>query len=151
MGARGALAAENLEALVVHGRRDLYRDRIAHAALAGEPVALADERVSQLHLVHDRGRRDDAGDELDAARSAAPAPAAGRLDVDPCGVGGDEDGRAGFGLEGEPGGQEGERHRRHAFEDTTSPLTSPRALPIVTAPHEPLGASGPQVIRKARC
>src|SRR4029077_15217762 len=57
-GARGTLAAEDLEALVVHGGGDLYRDRVRHPALAGEPVALADERIAQLNLVPDGWRWD---------------------------------------------------------------------------------------------
>ena len=50
------LGAEDLEAPVVHGRRDLHGDRVRHATLAGEAIALAHERVAELELVHDRGR-----------------------------------------------------------------------------------------------
>ena len=145
------LGAEDLEAPVVHGRRDLHGDGIRHATLAGEAVALAHEPVAELELVHDGGRRNHSGDELDAARGAASATAARRLDVHAAAVRRGENGRACIDLEGEPGRKQGQRYRRHFFEDTTYPLTSPSGLPIVTAPHEPLGVSGPQVIREARC
>ena len=78
---------------LVERRGDLDGDRLGDAALAGEPVALADEVRAELHLVHDRGRRHRPGEELHAARRAAPAPSARGGDVDRRRVGGLEDRR----------------------------------------------------------
>ncbi len=82
---------------------------LGHPALAGEAVALADERVAELQLVHDRRRRHGARDELDpAGRAAPPAPAGGR-DVDAGIMGGLEDGRSGLDVEDALVGKDGER------------------------------------------
>src|SRR5258708_1742484 len=73
--------AEDLERVLLERRRDLDGDGLGDRALAGEPVALTHEVVAELDLVHDRGRRDRALDELDAAGGAAAPAAAGGGDV----------------------------------------------------------------------
>ncbi len=65
------------------------------STLAGQAIALAHQRVAELDLVTDGGRRHRAGHELHAAGGAPSATAAGGGDVDAGGVGGLEDARAG--------------------------------------------------------
>src|SRR5206468_2194577 len=72
----------DLERALVERRRRLHGDGFVKDALAGEAVALAHEIVAELDLVHDRGRRRQAGQELHPARRTPPAPAAGGGDVD---------------------------------------------------------------------
>jgi hypothetical protein len=86
--------AEDLERLLLDRRRQLHGHGLARRALAREPVAFADQLGTELHLVHDRRRRDRAGQELHPARRAAAAAAAGGGDVDRRGVRGPEDRRA---------------------------------------------------------
>ena len=109
-----AVGTEDLERLLVQGRGDLHGEGLRHVALAGEAVAFADEVAAELELVHDGGRRNGAPDELHPAGGAAPAPAAGRGDVDPARLRRLEDRGAGGDLEmtvvGEDG--EGDRHAR---------------------------------------
>ena len=74
--------AEDLERALVERRRRLDGDGLVQDALTGQAIALAHQVVAELDLVHDRRRRRQAGQELDPARRAAAAPAAGRRDVD---------------------------------------------------------------------
>ena len=90
------LAAEDLKAALVDGRGDLDGRRRDHRALAGEAIAVADQPLAELELIRDRGRRCSARDELDPARRAPTAPAAGRRDVDAGGVRRLQDGRSGL-------------------------------------------------------
>ena len=111
---RRRLRAEDLEAPLVERGRHLHRDRLEHAALTREAIALAHEGVAELELVHHGGRRHGAGGELHPAGGAAPAPAAGGGDVHPGRVRGAEDGGARLDLEGSRVGQHGETHGGHA-------------------------------------
>src|SRR6058998_2309156 len=91
--------AQDLERALLERRRDLDGHGLTRHALAGEPVALADKVVTELDLVHDRRRRDRAGDELHPAGGAsAPASARGG-DLDGCRVRRFQD--RGVGREGE--------------------------------------------------
>ncbi len=109
--ARGALPAQDLEGGVVERGGDLDGHRLGHRPLAREPVALAHQRVAQLQLVHDGRRGRGARDQLDPARGASTAPAAGGGDVDPRGVGRFQDRRAGLRVEDVAAGQDGQRNR----------------------------------------
>src|SRR5437867_2831982 len=75
--------AEDLERSLLERRGHLDGDRLGDRALTGKPIALAHEVVAELDLVHDRGRRDRALDELHAAGRAAAAAAAGGGDIHP--------------------------------------------------------------------
>ncbi len=111
---RRRLRAEDLEAPLVERGRHLHRDRLEHAALTGEAIALAHEGVAELELVHHGGRRHGAGGELHPAGRAAAAAAAGGGDVHPRRMRGAEDGGARLDLEGSRVGQHGESHGGHA-------------------------------------
>src|SRR5437879_9360823 len=74
--------AEDLERALVERRRRLDGDGFVKNALAGKAIAVADEVIAELDLVHDRRRRRQAGQELDPTRRAPPAPTAGCRDVD---------------------------------------------------------------------
>jgi hypothetical protein len=87
--------AEDLERLLLERRCELHRDRLGDCALAGESIPLTYEIVAELDLVHDRRRRDRAGDKLHAAGGAAAAAPARRGDVDAAGVRGLENAGAG--------------------------------------------------------
>jgi hypothetical protein len=85
---------EDLERALLERRRHLDGDRFLEQALTGEAIALADEVVAELHLVHHGRWRDRALQELHATGgAAAPSPARGR-DVDTAGVGRLQDGGA---------------------------------------------------------
>jgi hypothetical protein len=73
--------AQHLERPLLERRRDLDGHGLVEDALAGEAIALTDEVVAELDLVHDRRRRRQTGQELDPARGAPSAPAARRGDV----------------------------------------------------------------------
>jgi hypothetical protein len=121
-----------------------------HATLAGEAIALAHERVAEWSSSIDRGRGNEPGDELDAARRAAPRPpqVASMVPAPPCAEA--SDGRACIDLEGVAGRKQGQRYRRH-FLKIPLTLDFPERFADSDRTHEPLGASGPQVIREARC
>jgi hypothetical protein len=112
--------SEDLERLLVDGGRHLDGERLHHRALAREAIALAHEIVPELHLVHDGGRRNGAGDELHPARRAAAATSAGGGDVDAArvgglqdaGAGGDAQLTAGSGMARIADDDEGDRHAR---------------------------------------
>jgi hypothetical protein len=74
--------AQDLECALVERRGRLDGHGLVQHALTGQTVALADEIGAELHLVHDRRRRRQPGQELDPARRASTAPTAGRRDVD---------------------------------------------------------------------
>src|SRR5262249_21016818 len=147
----GTLAPEDGELGRAGGGRGGRDDGTGPRARGGGGVPPAHGGGAELQLVNEGGGGNDPRRELDTARRAASASAAGRLDVHAGRVSRRENGHAWIDLESAPGGKKGERHHRHFFEDTTSPLTSQSALPIVAAPHEPLGATAPQLIREARC
>src|SRR6185295_19760660 len=100
---------QDLEGRVIERGRDLYGDRLGDRPLAGEPIALADERVAQLQLVHDRGRGSGARNQLDATRGAAAPATADRVDVHAARVGRLQDGRARLGVQDAWAGQDGQR------------------------------------------
>ena len=102
------LAAEDLKAALVDGGGDLDGRRRDHRALAGEAIAVADQPLAELELIRDGGRRCCARDELDPARRAPTAPAAGRRDVDAGGVRRLQDGRSGCDVEGAATGKNGQ-------------------------------------------
>jgi hypothetical protein len=74
--------AKDLERALVERRRRLDGDCFVEHTLAGEAIALADQIVAELDLVHDRRRRRQPRQELHATGRAPPAPAAGGGDID---------------------------------------------------------------------
>ena len=86
--------AEDLERALVERRRRLDGDGLVQHALTGQAIALADEVVAELDLVHDRRRRGQTCQELDPARRAPAAPSARRRDVHSARVSRLEDRRA---------------------------------------------------------
>src|SRR5205814_761539 len=158
--------AQNLERLLVERRRDLDGDGLGDRALAGEPVALTHEVVAELDLVHDRGRRDRALDELDAAGGAAAPAAAGGGDIHAAVVRRRED--AGTGRDGQHAARPGitrlrqdderdghsallyARPRYCVISNSTRPVPSPStAGGAVCAVRRP--ASTPCATRPSRC
>ena len=103
-----AFGAQDLKGPLVQRRRHLHRDGLADTALAGEPIALADEAVAELELIHDRGGRDGPRDELHAAGRAATAAATGGRDVHAGAMRGLEDGHARLDVQRTLIGQDGE-------------------------------------------
>ena len=100
------LDAEDLEGLLVQRRRDLRHQRLGHGQLAGQTVSLAHQVVAELELVVDRAGRWGAPHDLHPTGRAAPAPAAGRGDVDALGVGRAEEDAAGIDDDGPAVGQD---------------------------------------------
>ena len=87
--------AEDLKGLLVERGCELDGERLLETTLTGQPIALADEIVAELHLIGERRRWDGAGDELDPTRRASAAAATRGGDVDPTVVRGLQQGGAG--------------------------------------------------------